>query len=73
MDNLETSLATTADKARGNTSGSIVESFIKTRASTMFGNPIYSLDGPGPSMAVSGPHEEFSNSSFGICIGGKHV
>ena len=73
MDNLEKSLATTVDKARGNTSGAIVEIFVKPRASTMFGHTVYSLDGPGPSMAVSGPHEEFFNSSFVICIGGKHV
>ena len=30
------------------------------------------MDGPGPLMAVSGPHEEFFNSDFGIWIGGKH-
>ena len=46
--------------------------FIKTIASTIFGHPVYSLDWPSPSMAVSGPHEEFFNISFGICIGGKH-
>ena len=57
MDNLETSLATTVDKYRGNTSGAIVERLIKPRASTIFGHPVYSLDGTGPSMAVSGPHE----------------
>ena len=72
MDNLETSLDTTVDKARGNTSGAIVERFIKTRVSTIFGHPVYSLDGPGPSMVVSGPHEEFFNSAFGIWIGVKH-
>ena len=52
MDNLETSLATTVDKARGNTSGAIVERFIKPRASKMFGHPVYSMDDPGPSMEV---------------------
>ena len=39
----------------------------------MFGNPVYSLDGSGPSMKVSVQHEAFFNSAFGICIGGKHV
>ena len=48
VDNLETLLATTVDKASGNTSGAIVERFIKTIASTIFGQPVYSLDGPGP-------------------------
>ena len=38
----------------------------------MFGNPVYSLDGPGPSISVSGLHEEFFNGDFGIWIGGKH-
>ena len=38
----------------------------------MFGNPVYSLDGPGPSIAVSGLHEEFFNGDLGIWIGGKH-
>ena len=69
MDNLEASLATTVDKARGNASGSIVERFIKPRASTIFGHPVYSLDGPGPSMEVLGTHEEFFNSAFSIWIG----
>ena len=59
MVNLETSLVTTVDKSCGNTSGAIVERFIKLRASTMFGNPVYFLDWPGPSILVSGPHEGF--------------
>ena len=59
MDNLETSLDTTWDKARGNTSGDIVERLIKPRVSKIFGHPVYSLDGPGPSMEVSGTHEDF--------------
>ena len=71
MDNLETSLASTVYKDIGNTSGAIVERFIKPRASTMFGNPVYSLDGPGPPIAVSGPHEEFFNSDFALWIGGN--
>ena len=50
MDNLETPLATTVYKARGNASGDIVERFIKPGSSTIFGHPEYSLDGPGPSM-----------------------
>ena len=56
LDNLETLLAAIVDKACGNTSGSTVERFIKTRASIMFGHPVYSLDGPGTPMEVSVPH-----------------
>ena len=48
MNNLKTSLATTVNKARGNTSGAIVERFIKPRASTMSEHLLYSLDVPGP-------------------------
>ena len=59
MDNLETFLATTVDKARGNTSVSIVESFIKPRASTIFGRLEYYLDVPGLSILVSDRHEDF--------------
>ena len=72
MDNLEKSLATTVDKALGNTSGAIVERFIKPRASTMFGHPVYFLDGPGPSTSVPGPHEEYFNSDFALWISGKY-
>ena len=72
MDNLETLLSTKVDKARGNASVSIVERFIKSRASKMFVHPEYFLDGPGPSITVSGPHEGFLNSDFGIWMGGKH-
>ena len=57
MDNLETLLATTVYKACGNVSGAIVERFIKPTASIRFVHPVYSLDGPGPLMLVSGPHE----------------
>ena len=73
MDNLETSLATTVDYSFSNTSGAIVERFIKPSASTIFGHPVYYLDVPGPSMEVSVPHEDFFNSVFGVWIGGKHV
>ena len=59
-------------KDRGNASGSIVERFIKPRASTIFGHPGYSMDGPGTSIAVSGPHGEVFNRDFGIWIGGTH-
>ena len=41
MDNLETLLTTTVDKARGNTSGAIMERLIKPRASTLSGHPEY--------------------------------
>ena len=69
MDNLETYLAATVYKARGNESGDIVERFFKTIASTIFVHPEYLMDGPGPLIAVSVPHYEFYNSSFGIWIG----
>ena len=65
-------MATTVDNSRGNTSGATVDRFIKPRVSTMFGHPVYLLDGPGPSIAVSCPHEEFFNSAFDLWIGGKH-
>ena len=71
MDNLETSLTTTADKAHGNAVRAIVERFIKPRASTIFGHPVYFMDGPGALIVISGPHEEFFNSSFGIWISTK--
>ena len=59
MDNLETSLATAVDKACGNTSGSIMERFIKPISSIIFGHKVYSLDCPGPQTAISRPHEDF--------------
>ena len=71
MDNLETFLSTTVNKDRRKTSGAIVERFIKNRASTIFGNPVYFLYGTGMSIAVSVPHEEFFNSNFAIWIGGN--
>ena len=73
MDNLETSLASTVEKARGNASGDIVASFIKSRASTILIHPEYYMDVPGPSIALSGPHNEFFRSDFGTWIGIKHV
>ena len=60
MDNLETLLATTVDKDHINTSGAVVKRFIKSRASTMFGNPSYFLDVPGSYITVQVPHEDFS-------------
>ena len=57
------------DKACGNIVRYIVERFIKHIASTTFSLPVYSLDGPGPYIAISGPHEGFFNSVFGIWIG----
>ena len=60
MDNLETSLTTTADKDRGNRGGAIVERFIKPRLLIMFFHPLYLIDGPGPLISISGPHEDFS-------------
>ena len=72
MDNLETLLATIVDTACGNKGGFIVERLIKPRASTIFCHPVYSLDGPGTSMAVSGTDEEIFNSSLEIWMGGKN-
>ena len=60
-------------KARSNASGTIMERFIKLRASTIYGHTVYFMDEPGPLIAVSGAHEEFFNSDFvGIWIGGKY-
>ena len=70
--NLETSLATTVDKACGNASGAIVKRFIRPRAFTIFFHTAYFLDGPGPLILASTPHEEISNSAFGIWIDDKH-
>ena len=60
MDNLETSLASTADKACENAGGAIVERFIKPKASTIFGHPAYYMDRTGTSIALSGPYKYFS-------------
>ena len=59
MDNSEYLLTTTLDKALRNICRSVVDLFIKTRVLTMFGHPIYFMDGPDPSIAISGPHEGF--------------
>ena len=72
MDNLETFLDTRVYKARINKSGAIVERFTKPRSSTMFGHLVYLMDGPGPSISVSVPHEIFLNSTFALWIGGNH-
>ena len=37
----------------------------------MFGHPAYYMDGTGPSISESGPHEDFQHI-FGIYIGGKY-
>ena len=58
-------------KARGNTSGAILERFLKPTTSTMFGHPVYFLDGPGPSIGVSVLYEDLLNSDFDLWIGGK--
>ena len=67
MDNLETPFDTRVGKARGNTSGAIVERLIKLRASKTFGHSAYSLDEQRPPIVISGPHEHFST-----VIGKKH-
>ena len=57
-------MATTVDKYFGNANGYIVDRFVKPRASTRFVYMAYSLDGPGQSIRLSGPHEEFFNIDF---------
>ena len=71
MDIMETSLATTVDKYSGNLNGSIVEMFIKPITSTIFFHTVYSLDGPGTPITVSGQHEELLSSYFYVWLGGK--
>ena len=56
MDKLEKSLVTIVDKACGKKGGAIMERLVKDRVSTMFDHPEYSMDGPGPSIAVPGSH-----------------
>ena len=72
MGSLKTLLDTIVDKACDNICGSLLERFIKTRASKKIGHPVYLLDGPGPSTAISGPHQEFFNVALRIWICGKH-
>ena len=38
----------------------------------LFGHPVYSLDGTGPLVAVSDPHEKIFNSDFALRIDGKN-
>ena len=72
MDDLETSLVATVYEACGNTGGKIVEIFFKPIASTMFFHLVYLMDSPGPSISITGTHEEFFSSGFGIWVcGGK--
>ena len=59
MDNLEISLATPVYRDSWNKSVDIVEILIKPKSSKHFGYPKYSMYEPGPTIAVSGPHEEF--------------
>ena len=67
MDNLETSLDIKVDSWEY--VRVIVERFIKSRSSKMFGHPVYFIDGPGPWILILGTHEQFFNSAFGIWIG----
>ena len=60
------------DKDSGNTSGDILERFIKTIPSTVFGHPVYLLDWPGLSFALSGPYEECFNSDLALWVGVKN-
>ena len=59
VNNPDTSLSTTVNKAHGNLNRAILERFIKPRSSSIFGHPVYSMDGPGPQIAVSVPYEDF--------------
>ena len=72
IDNSYTLLDTIVDKACGKSGLALVERYIKPIASEIFFHPEYLMYGFGPSFAVSGPHEEFFNSSFGIWIGGNN-
>ena len=56
VDNLEPLLAPIVYKACGNTSGFLVNRFIKPIVSTIFVHMEYSLDVPGPLIAIAGPH-----------------
>ena len=71
VDNLETSLATTVDTSNGNIGRAIGDRYVKPEALAIFVHPGYLIGGPGMSIAIPGPHEEFFNSTFGICIGEK--
>ena len=42
-----------------------MESFIKPRASMVISHPEYSMYGPGPLIAVSGPYDNFSTVILG--------
>ena len=59
MDNLEISFINYSGKASGNATIEMVERFIKTISSNIFGYPAYIQDRPGLSLAVSVPHEDF--------------
>ena len=62
------SLSATVDKARGNIVGAIVQKLIKPISSTVFFHPVYTMYGPGPWIAISGPYEEFHGRAFGVWI-----
>ena len=64
MDDLETSLANPVYRYRVNTSGSILDIFIKPIDSTVFGHMEYSIYGPVPLIAVLYFRKEFFNSAF---------
>ena len=66
MDKLEKLFVTTVDKDLENASEAILKRSIKYKSSTIFGHMAYSLGGSGTSIAVSGPHEGFSNTDCGI-------
>ena len=71
MINLEASLRITVDKDCGNSSGAIIEKFIKPRASKMFVHPEYCLDGTWPLISVSVSHKKSFRCAFGIWMGEK--
>ena len=65
IDTLDTSLSSPLDRYHGNTSGSIVERCIESRASEIFGYPINYMYGPGLLIAASVPHDNVSTVRLG--------
>ena len=69
MENLATSFTNPVEKDCGNERISIVDIFIKPRASKMFGYTEYSLYVAWLSIAAPITHKEFFKSAFGIWLG----
>ena len=69
MYNLETSLDNLVYRDHSKKSGVIVEIFIKSISSTMFGHLEYYMDDLGPTIAVLVPPYDIFNSDLGIWLG----